>query len=365
MAGRRKKPTDEEMRLAEEQIAAASRQVKFTITEYSVEFLAQKIRDEEYYVPEYQRELTWKPIQKSRFIESVLIGLPIPFLFFWQDGDGRFEIVDGSQRLRTMREFMDDELKLTKLPLLTNVNGFHFSDLDRSRQRRFQDRSIRGIILDNDTSAATRTEMFSRINTGGTNANEAEIRRGVLPGPITDLIMELGRDPLFEEMTPISASLVNKREREELAVRFLAYASRFQPDPGGPLLPGYQDRPKDFIYDFVEDMNRKAANDADLVESLRGAFKSTLEFVQKNFPNGFLKPEGKTQIPRVRFEAIAIGSALALEVKPELFDEGIDVESWLNTDEFLQVTTSDGANVRRKLINRIEFVRDRLLSYST
>lgn len=365
MAGRRKKPTDDEKRLAEEQIAAASRQVKFTITEYSVEFLAQKIREEEYYVPEYQRELTWKPIQKSRFIESVLIGLPIPFLFFWQDGDGRFEIVDGSQRLRTIREFMDDEHKLTKMQLLTTVNGFRFSDLDRSRQRRFQDKSIRGIILDNDTSAATRTEMFSRINTGGTNANEAEIRRGALPGAITDLIMELGRDPLFVRMTPISARLVNLREREELAVRFLAYTSRFQPDSGGPLLPGYQDRPKDFIYDFVGDMNQNAEDDANLVENLRDRFRKTLDFVQQKFPNGFLKPEGKTQIPRVRFEAIAIGSALALEAKPELFDQQIDVEQWLNTEEFLQVTTSDGANVRRKLINRIEFVRDRLLGTST
>lgn len=361
MARRRKYPTIEEKRLAEEQIDAASRQVKFTITEYSVEFLAEKIRREEYYVPEYQRELTWKPVQKSRFVESVLIGLPIPFIFFWQDDDGRFEIVDGSQRLRTIREFMDDELKLTKLQLLTAANGFYFSDLDLSRQRRFQDRSIRGIILDNDTSAATRTEMFSRINTGGTNANEAEIRRGALPGPITDLIVELARDPVFVRMTPISASLVKLREREELVVRFLAYTSRFQPDPGGPLLPGYQDRPKDFIYEFVDSMNKRAEEDPNIVESLRSRFGQTVEFVERKFPNGFLKPEGRTQIPRVRFEAIAIGSALALQEQPELFDQDLDVEQWLNTDKFLEVTTSDGANVRRKLVGRIEFVRNRLL----
>lgn len=196
-------PGDAEKALAEDEIVSATKQVRFNVSEYTIEVLAKKLRDNEIYVPEYQRNLTWKQAQKSKFIESVLVGLPIPFLFFWQADDGRLEIVDGSQRLRTIREFIDDELRLSELELLPRLNGFRYSDLDRSRQRRFENRSIRGIILDNDTTPVTRSEMFSRINTGGTNANEAEIRRGVLPGPLTDLIVKLAESPRFVRLTPL------------------------------------------------------------------------------------------------------------------------------------------------------------------
>ena len=129
---------DEQSRLkAEEEIDRAARQVRFSISEYTVEVLANKVRDDEIYVPDYQRKFTWRDDRKSRFIESILIGLPIPFVFFWQADDGRLEIVDGSQRLRTIREFIDDEFVLVGLELIPGLNGFCFSGLEKSRKRNF------------------------------------------------------------------------------------------------------------------------------------------------------------------------------------------------------------------------------------
>src|SRR5712672_3221774 len=86
---------------AEAQIVEQSKRIEFYTVDYSIELLANKVRHQEFMVPDYQREFTWEPERKSRFIESLLMGLPIPFLFFWESpATGKLEIVDGSQRLR-------------------------------------------------------------------------------------------------------------------------------------------------------------------------------------------------------------------------------------------------------------------------
>jgi hypothetical protein len=329
--------------------------------DYSIEHLTEKVKSGEYYIPVYQREFTWDKKKKSRFIESVMIGLPIPFVFFWQDEEGKFEIVDGSQRLRTLEEFINKGFKLDDLTILTHSKGLKFNDFLPSRKRKFLSQSIRGILLENDTSTATRTEMFNRINTGGSKANEAEVRRGALPGPITDLVVELANNSNFIEMTPISKDLIDKREREELVVRFLAYTSRYDNNNEEHLFVGYRDRPREFIYSYLEEANKEALKNPELVSALRSNFLETMEFIKKAFPNGFQKTTLARQIPRARYEAIAIGSALAIQSNRLLLQNSVNVEAWMDSDEFVEATTSDGANTKSKLHGRIKFVRDHLL----
>jgi len=120
---RRKLPNPAQIGEAEQQIREYARTVKFTVTEYSFEFIVQKLETDRYYVPGYQRELVWTPAKQSKFIESVFMGLPIPFVFFWQDEGGRMEIVDGSQRIRTIRDFMADKITLRDLETLPAANG--------------------------------------------------------------------------------------------------------------------------------------------------------------------------------------------------------------------------------------------------
>ncbi|WP_430415648.1 DUF262 domain-containing protein [Parasphingorhabdus sp.] len=369
-ATRRKRPDSETVAEAERQIAEYSRTVKFTVTEYSFEFIVQKLTTDRYYVPSYQRELVWTPKKQSKFIESVFMGLPIPFVFFWQDKDGRMEIVDGSQRLRTIRDFMADKVTLRGLETLPIVNGFRFSDLPMSRQLKFVETPIRVIILDNSTDAVTRTEMFARINTGGTIANDAEIRRGSLPGPFMELIIELANDPTFIELTPISQPLINKREREELVTRFFAYLDGFDPtlNDGAGDIPTYKEEPRRFYFSFVKDMNDQVATELELeansptIDRMKTTFGDALNFIEKVSPYGFTKSETGNQVPRVRFESIAVGTALALRADPTVADRVEDITPLLNSTDFSAATKSDAANVKSKLLNRIRLTRNWLLN---
>jgi hypothetical protein len=91
---------------------------------------------------------------------------------------------------------------------------------------------------------------------------------------------------------------------------------------------------------------------------LKNEFISTLKFVQTYFPNGFKKSNTAKSIPRVRFEAIAVGTNLALKQNPELTISDV---TWLESNDFKKWTTSDAANSKSKVVGRIEFVRDCLL----
>ncbi|MFF9267568.1 DUF262 domain-containing protein [Streptomyces rochei] len=347
--------TPDERDAAEQQIADQSKRIDFYITEYSVEILANKMKSGEYVVPDYQREFTWEPERKSKFIESLIMGLPIPFIFFWEMEDGKLEIVDGSQRLRTIEEFLHKGLRLGELDQLSNVSYFTFDDLPESRQRKIRNRSIRGIVLNEHADEAARLDMFERINTGSKNANTAEIRRGALAGPFMRLVIELASDARFARLAPMSAKRKDERGYEELVTRFFAY---------GDGLTGYRDRPADFIFDYVKKKNVVFSERPTLSDEYRRRFQETLDFVERIFPYGFRKTPTGRATPRARFEAIAIGSYRALQNKPQLRDmsrEQVNVLSWLQGEDFLDVTGSDGANARARLEGRINFVRDRLV----
>ncbi|WP_220133016.1 DUF262 domain-containing protein [Streptomyces ipomoeae] len=347
--------TPEEQDAAEEQIVAQSKRIDFYITEYSVEILAQKMRDGEYVVPSYQREFTWEHERKSKFIESVLMGLPIPFVFFWEMPDGKLEVVDGSQRLRTLQEFLYGDLRLGELDQLSHVAGFKFSDLPESRQRKIRNRSIRGIVLNEHADDAARLDMFERINTGSKIANTAEVRRGALAGPFLDLVIELSEDARLHRLAPMSSKQKKERGYDELVTRFFAY---------GDGLAEYKDRPADFIFEYAKKMNKVFADDETVARTYRKRFHDTMEFVDRIFPNGFRKTATGRATPRARFEGIAIGSYLALQDLPELGSldrKRLNVAAWTEGPEFTRVTGSDGANARSRLEGRINFVRDRLV----
>lgn len=342
-----------EVEAAEAQIIELSKRIEFYLTEYSIELLASKMQNGEFVVPAYQREYTWEQERKSRFVESLLMGLPIPFLFFWEMPDGRLEIVDGSQRLRAIQEFVIGDLRLSDLEGLTLLSGFKFSELPVGRRRKINNRSIRGIVLNEHADEQSRFDLFDRINTGSKIANTAEVRRGALAGPFMELLTELSETDLFCELAPVSASGVKERQREELVTRFFAY---------GDGLSGYRDRPSEFLFNYVKRMNLLVEEKPEVIIQYRAKFSTTMKFVQSVFPYGFRKSPRATVTPRARFEAIAIGSKLALDTRTDLSPEKVpDVMAWLKDDEFVRVTGSDGANAIARLRERMEFVRNKLL----
>lgn len=355
---KRQAPSKDAIAAAEAAISTVSRQVKFTIAEYPISLYVERFPNDEtgrYFVPEYQRKSAWGLHQQSEFIESLLVGLPIPFLFFYQMPDGRMEIVDGSQRMRAMRAFLKENLRLADLVLVPELNGFSFHDLPEDRRNKLEDVSIRTIVLDTSTDPSTRAEMFARINKSGTVANEAEIRRGSLPGPVTELIRGLAESTEFVAATPMSQKVVDQREREELVTRFFAYLEGWDTPEGR--FPNYRDRPKKYLYDYLKSANDAAIIDPQLIGRMRSEFERMLELVPRLFPNGFRKSANANTIPRVRFEAIATGTALALRQNGDLVVTPEQVAARMEEKGFDEIVVSDGANVRSKLEGRIGLVR--------
>jgi Protein of unknown function DUF262 len=345
--------TKEQIEAAETQIVEQSKKIEFYLTEYSIELLASKMRNGDFEVPAYQREFTWEEKRKARFLESVLMGLPIPFLFFWENPEnGKLEIVDGSQRLRTIEEFLLGDFALGELEELSLLSGFQFKDLPESRQRKIKNRSIRGIVLNEHTDAASRFDLFDRINTGSKTANKAEVRRGALGGVFLDLVISLAQEPIFVTLAPVSAKQLKEREREELVTRFFAYSDG---------LEDYKDKVSAFLFTYSQKMNIYFKDHPADMESYRQRFLNTMKFVQQNFPLGFRRSPKGIVTPRSRFEAIAIGSCLALQQQPNLANQSVQVEAWLSTKEFSRVTGADGANAIGRLRGRIHFVRNHLL----
>ena len=346
-------PNPVQVASAEKQIVEQSKRIEFYLTEYSVELLVAKMENEDFIIPNYQREDTWEKSRKSRFIESLLMGLPIPFLFFWESpATGKLEIVDGAQRLRTISQFVLGKLVLGELDELNELQGFRFADLPESRQRKIKNRSIRGIVLNEHADEAARFDLFDRINTGSKIANKAEVRRGALTGPFLDLVIELANLPLFAQLAPVSEAQNKLREREELVTRFFAYSDG---------LTEYRDRVSPFLFAYAGRMNDKFAVDPSSIETYRQRFVDVLTFVTRVFPMGFRRTVKGTATPRSRFEAIAIGSFLALSQRPSLATTTPNINDWIASKDFQAVIGSDGANAIARLRGRLEFVRDRLL----
>lgn len=338
---------------AETQIVEQSKRIEFYITEYSVELLASKMRNGDFEIPGYQREDTWEPDRKSRFVESLIMGLSVPFLFFWeQPQTGKLEIVDGSQRLRTIEQYLLGDLVLGPLSILTELEGLRFRDLPESRQRKIKNRSIRGIVLNEHADEQARFDIFERINTGSKIANKAEVRRGALTGPFLDLVIDCSKDEDFITLAPVPPQAVNLREREELVTRFFAY---------GDGLEGYRDRPADFLFAYAKRMNEAFRQNPNLIPLYKERFTKTMKFSRRTYPLGFKKSVRATETPRTRFEAMAIGSYLALAERPELANQTPDISQWIESEEFMRLTKSGGANPIASLTRRLYFVRDKLL----
>ena len=171
----KKKLTQEQVNEAEAQLQVMQRQVDYDTKDYTIELLLSKFERGDFYIPGYQRQFVWKPKNRSLFIESVLLGLPIPFMFFAGCDDGRLEIIDGAQRIQTLREFVNGKLKITNLPKLTMLDGFRFSDLSKATQRKFLNRTFRVVVLDEKTTQDIRQDLFNRINTSGVKASDSEV----------------------------------------------------------------------------------------------------------------------------------------------------------------------------------------------
>jgi uncharacterized protein with ParB-like and HNH nuclease domain len=343
--------SNEEKEIAEQQIIEEKEPVSYDTREYPVEVLIKKFEEDEFFIPNYQRAFVWEKDKEkmSKFIESIILDLPIPYLFFADDLEtGKLEIIDGSQRIRTLRSYYKNEFALEGLDILDALNGFYFSDLIESRQRRFLRKTLRSIELTERASADIRRDLFARINTKPYDLLPMEVRKGTFDGEFYNFINRCSESEIFIQLCPISKEREKRGERQELILRYFAYCERYQ---------NFVHRVDDFLDEFMKDKHTNGFEK----NSMQTEYEQMLAFVQAYFPNGFKKNQTSKSTPRVRFEALSVGVTLALRESPNLVPNNI--EAWINSPEFKHHTTSDASNSRAKVIGRIEFVRDKLLGH--
>ncbi|WP_198040446.1 DUF262 domain-containing protein [Sphingopyxis sp. QXT-31] len=235
-----------------DEIAVAQRSVRTDAYQMSIGELVSLYEEGDLIIdPEFQRLFRWEPGQKSKLIESLLLGIPLPSIFVFEKEDGKWELVDGLQRLSTILEFMgklrDPDrgllppsfLESTRyLPALHNA-VWERSDLvvglpaeqqmplERTEQLAIRRARIGVEILKRPSDEATKFDLFQRLNSGGTVANAQEIRNSIVLMVDADYfraVREVAELPLFKRMVGVSEEQEQKQRHLELAMRFLVHS---------------------------------------------------------------------------------------------------------------------------------------------
>ncbi|WP_201797174.1 DUF262 domain-containing protein [Vibrio penaeicida] len=352
--------SEEKLAEIEKQILDEKKTVDFDTREFTIEFLVQKyLKDidtgeNDIFVPEYQRDFVWDEVRQSRLIESITLGLPIPIVFMAEDKNGRLEIVDGSQRIRTLASYISDELKLTRLEKLTELNNLKFSDLPKSRQKKIQNTPIRMIVLSESATEEVRNDLFERINRGSDLLRNMEKRKGIYPGTFNDFIYkECAKNELLVKLAPLSKSVVNRQEHEELILRFFAMMDFY------PKFPTFGRGIGVVLDEYMEEKNKTFTPDEKEIKQKQ--FNEMLEFVNNVFEHGFRKKNGNA-ITRIFFEAVSVGVHLALQEKNDLNSNKLDASEWFKDYQFKRlISGTHRTHSPDKISKRINFVKNQLL----
>ena len=153
--------------------------IKYDTVDYPIESICRRFENKKIIIPNYQREFVWTIDKQSKLIESILMGFPIPFLFFYEDKDkGILEVVDGAQRLQSVYFFLENKLKLEGLKKLKSLNNCYFNDLPEKFKNKFENTALRVILLEEKTNNEFRKEIFNRLNTTSQKLEPIEVLLG-------------------------------------------------------------------------------------------------------------------------------------------------------------------------------------------
>ena len=191
-------------------------------THMQVVSLVRKKEQEKIIVPEFQRNQVWKQQQKSRFIESLILNIPVPPFYLSQDLYGNMVIIDGLQRSSAIFEFLEDSYKLVGLEALPHLNDKLYTDLDKDLRARIEDREILLFILKASVPMSVVYDIFNRINSNGTPLTRQEIRNCIFIGQSTRLLAKLADEPSFKNSVDYGLPSLRMKDREAI-LRFFSF----------------------------------------------------------------------------------------------------------------------------------------------
>jgi len=181
--------------------------------------------------PDFQRLKVWKAKQKSRLIESILLRIPLPAFYFSSDESGKLQVVDGVQRLTTIHDFVrggqdgKSHFELTDLEYLQEeLSGKSFEDIEKtSWAKRLYSTQIVANVIDPQTPAAVKFDIFRRINTGGTPLTAQEIRHCMSGEKSRSLLKRLSTSSEFDKATGGKLSGHLRMADREMVLRVLSF----------------------------------------------------------------------------------------------------------------------------------------------
>ncbi len=229
----------------------------------------------------------WDDVKKSQLIESILIRFPLPAFYFDGSDDNKWLVVDGLQRLSSIRHFVLDKenpLRLTGMEFLTSLNGKTYDQLDLSLQRLIEETPVVVYLINPGTPADVKFNIFKRINTGGLKLEPQEIRHALFQGIPSKFIAELAEMEEFKAASTYSIKSHRMLDRD-FANRFLAFYvfpfDKYQPD----------------LDTFMSKAMAKTASMSEAeLKKIKMDFASSMDLNQKIFgENAFRKIPGKNE----------------------------------------------------------------------
>lgn len=190
----------------------------------SLESLVKRLKHNEIdLTPEFQRNGDlWDRTKMSRLIESIILRLPLPIFYFDVSDDSKWIVIDGLQRLSTIKKFIvDKKLRLGNLEFLPELNGKKYDELERSIERIIEETQINTYQIEPQTPKEVRYSIFNRINTGGLTLNSQEIRQALnQKNNGVQYLKEITEDKVFKDIVKIRTRRMLDRE---LVLRYIAF----------------------------------------------------------------------------------------------------------------------------------------------
>ena len=250
-----------------------------------------------YYIPEFQRDYVWKTVQASRLIESIIMGLPIPAIFLARDDseEERYYVIDGQQRLISIKNYYNGEFTLRDT--IKAINGKKYNELNEKHKNRLDEYSLQLIMIrqeipdDNNDSIY---KIFERINTSGTKLSPQEMRTASYHGDFNQLLNEL---TLNKKWKHLIGTKNNRKRHEELILRFLALYFD---------LENYVEPIKHFINVYMSKNRNLKLNTKDDIVNI---FNKTLEIVDNFLIKEHICLLDNNRINTQLLESILVGIA--------------------------------------------------------
>jgi hypothetical protein len=290
--------------------------------------------------PHYQRRRRWDAARQSKLIESFIMNIPVPPLFVYEADLAKYEVMDGQQRITAIRDFYSNELRLKGLEQWPELNGRNYSKLPSEIRKGIDRRSIAYTVLlkesaeTSEEQALLRQLVFERLNTGGIELSQQEVRNALYQGPFNSMLLELARHPLFrqawglppatedEDNNPSpslqSNTFFSQMRDVEVVLRFFALRHG----------PQYQRGMQGFLDLYMLRSRRFDEND---LSHLRGVFDQTIGLATRLYDDVIFRPwDPETQSwsprPQVAFsDAVMVGLSRSLDLADTLSGRRDDV----------------------------------------